>query len=372
MPSNQRWNRFAHADQTVLRRAQGTALTRYVREELAPFSRHYGALFEREGFDPRRGAAPADLRRLPPTEPRELIRAQGLEAHRTDFLLRPTPSKLKAEWSFARKLALGLGGARSRDQLVRSYAPCFRSRERVGDDRLLIDHTRFDLEVLGEHGARAFGFLGLDQPGKRLLSLSRPSPGIEHWAFLQGGWQSGTHAAHDLDLCEPALIEDYAPTAVSGPAAEVIALLEGAREQRLALPGLELCVLVGTDITVAEKRRAAEALSSHGATDPIVCRAFTSDLARALFVEPRAEVDAEPGFLVSPDLNYFELVRPGTAEPAGDDEGGELLLSSVSAHGTAVLRYRTGLVVGSPIDWSRCKWSGMGLPRLASDLARRP
>jgi hypothetical protein len=369
MPPDQRWNRFARADEAVVRRARDTALSRYVREELAPFSRHYGALFEREGFDPRRGAAPADLRALPPTEARELIRAQGLEAHRADFLLRPSPSKIKAEWSFARKLALGLGGARSRDQLVRSYAPCFRTRERVGDDWLLIDHTRFDLEVLGEHGARAFGFLGLDRPGKRLLSLSPPGPGIEHWAFLQGGWQSGTHTAHDLNLSEPALVEEYCPTAVSGPAGEVIALLEGAIEGRLELPGLDLCVLTGTGIPLADKQRAADALSKLGAADPIVCRAFTSDLARALFVEPPADVDAEPGFVVSPDLNDFELVRPGTAEPAGDDEGGELLLSSVSAHGTAVLRYRTGLVVGSPIDWTRCEWSGLGLPRLASDLA---
>lgn len=368
MPSNQRWNRFARADEAVLRRARRAALVRYVREELAPFSRHYAALFEREGFDPRRSADPADLRALPPTEPRELLRAQGLAAHRDDFLLRPTPAKIKAAWSFSRKLAIGLGGERAREQLVRTYAPCFRTRERVGDDWLFIDHTRFDLEVLGEHGARAFGYLGLDRPGQRLLSLSRPGPGIEHFAFLQGGWQSGTVTAHDLDLSEPGLVEDFAPTALAGPAAEVLALLEGARERRVELGALRLCLLVGTGIATDDKRRAADALSALGATDPIVCRAFTHGLARALFVEPPADVDAEPGFIVSPDLNDFELVKPGSAEPAADGAGGELLLSSVSARGTAVLRYRTGLVVGSPIDWTRCKWSGMGLPRIPSDL----
>lgn len=369
MPPDQRWNRFARADEAVVRRAQGTALARFLREELAPFSRHYGALFEREGFDPRRGAAPADLRALPPTEARELLRAQGLDAHKSDFLLRPTPAKIKDAWSFSRKLAIGLGGERAREQLVRTYAPCFRTRERVGEDWLFLDHTRFDLEVLGEHGARAFGFLGLDRPGERLLSLSRPGPGIEHWAFLQGGWQSGTVTAHDLDLSEPALVEDFAPTALAGPTADVLALLDGAHERRLQLGALKLCILVGTGITTDDKRRTADALTALGATNPVVCRAFTLGLARALFVEPPADVDADPGFVVSPDLNYFELVRPGTAEPAGDDEGGELLLSSVSARGTAVLRYRTGLVVGSPIDWTRCKWSGMGLARIASDLA---
>lgn len=368
MSYNQRWNRFARADQAVLRRAQGAALTRYLREELAPFSRHYAALFEREGFDPRRTSSPADLRKLPATEPRELLRAQGLEAHRQDFVLRPTPARIKAEWSFARKLALGIGGARARDQLVRSYAPCFRTRERVDDDWLFIDHTRFDLEVLGEHGARAFGFLGIDRPGRRLLSLSRPGPDMEHWAFLQGGWQSGTQTAHDLDLTEPALVEDFAPNAVSGPAAEVIAFLEGALEKRVALNALELCVLVGTGIALDDKRRAADALANLGASEPVVSRAFAHGVARGLFVEPPADIDAEPGFLISPDLNYFELVRPGTAESAADGEGGELLLSSLAAHGTAVLRYRTGLVVGGPIDWTRCKWSGMSLPRLASDL----
>ncbi|MCA8980239.1 MAG: hypothetical protein H6831_04205 [Planctomycetes bacterium] len=371
MPPDQRWNRFANADEEVLRRAQSAALTRFVREELAPFSKHYGSLFERVGFDPRRGVTPADLATLPATEPRELLRAQGLDAHRAEFLLRPTPAKIKAAWSFGRKLALGLGGERAREQLVRTYAPCFRTRERVEDDWLFVEHTRYDLEVLGEHGARAFGFLGLDRPGKRLLSLSRPGPGIEHWAFLQGGWQSGTVTAHDLDLSEPGLVEDFAPTALAGPAADVLALLEGARERRLDLGALELCLLCGTGIPTEDKRRAADALTSLGATEPIVCRAFTHGLARALFVEPPADVDADPGFIVSPDLCYFELVEPGTNEPAASDAGGELLLSSVASRGTSVLRYRTGLQVDRPLDWSRCPWSGLGLPRLPSGLCER-
>ena len=368
MPPSQRWNRFARSDEATLRRAQEASLARYLREELLPFSRHYRALFERTGFDPRRSSTPAGLAQLPATTPRELLRAQGLEAHRADFLLRPTARSLKAEWSFLRKLALALGPARSQAQLARTYTPCFRTRERVDDDWLFVDHTRFDLELLGEHGARAFGFLGLEPTSDRVLSLARPGPGIEHWAFLQAGWQSGVRVAHDLDLSEAGLVEDYAPTALAGPAADVLAFLAGAREKRLELGALSLCVLTGVGISSADKQRAAEALTAFGASDPVVCRAFSSGLGRGLFVEPPADVDADPGFLVSPELNLFEVVRPGTNEPAAAGEGGELLLSTLTARGTAVLRYRTGLATHAPIDWSRCKWSGLGLPRIASDL----
>ena len=368
MPPSDRWNRFARADEAVLRRAQDAAVVRYLREELAPFSRHYRTLFEREGFEPRATRGAADLAALPATEPRDLLRAQGLEAHRNDFLLRPTPGAVKASWSFQRKLALSFGGRRSHQQLARTYTPCFRTRERVGDDWLFTQHTRFDLEVLGEHGARAFGFLGLDRPGERLLSLVEPGPGIDHWAILQAGWQTGTQVAHDLRADEPALVEDFAPTAIAGDADGLVTFLDALRAARTTLGELKLALLVGADATADDKRRVAEALTAHGATDPTVCRALALGLARALWVEPPADVDAAPGFLLSPDLAFVEVVRPGTTEPAAEGEAGELLLSSLAARGTAVLRYRTGLAVGGPLDWSRCSWSGYSLPRLASDL----
>lgn len=375
MPPSDAWERFARAESAVHDRARDAAVRRFVREELSPFSKHYRGVFERAGFDPRTVRGAADLAALPATTPGDLMRAQALEAHRTDFLLRPTAGAVKAEWSFGRKFLLGLGGRRAHAQLGRTYLPCTRTREAVvaadGDDaggEVVVEHTRADLELLGEHGARAFGMLGLDRPTERTLSLvAGGAPGIDRWAVLQAGWQSGAHVAHDLDAADLPRIAEYAPTAVIGTADAVLAFLEGARESTAIRP--RTAVLLGAGTTLDTKRRVADAMAALGADDPVVCRAFTSGLARAILAEPPADVDEEPGFVTSPDLELFELVRPGTIEPAADGERGELLLSTLAARGTTVLRYRTGLAATAPLSRDRCPWSSTTLPRLASDLA---
>lgn len=381
MPPSDAWERFARADAAVHDRARDAAVRRYVREELSPFSKHYRAAFERAGFDARGVRGAADLAALPATTPGDLLRAQALEAHRTDFLLRPTADAVKAEWSFGRKFLLGVGGRRAHAQLGRTYLPCTRTREAAlgpGDDadgEVVVEHTRSDLELLGEFGARAFGLLGLDRPSERTLSLvsgaaaSGPAAatGIDAWAVLQAGWQSGAHVAHDLDPRDAARVAEYAPTAVIGAADAVLAFLEAARGSSAIRP--RTAVLLGVGVALETKRRVADALAALGAEDPVVCRAFTSGLARALLVEPPADVDAEPGFVTSPDLALYELVRPGTTEPAADGERAELLLSTLAARGTAVLRYRTGLAATAPLARTRCPWSSTTLPRLPSDLA---
>ena len=68
------------------------------------------------------------------------------------------------------------------------------------------------------------------------------------------------------------------------------------------------------------------------------------------------------------DTKYRLQTKSG--EPVGEGEDGELVYTSTSGHGTAVLRYRTGDMAVGGMTSDPCPWCGRTVPRISSELRR--
>jgi hypothetical protein len=76
--------------------------------------------------------------------------------------------------------------------------------------------------------------------------------------------------------------------------------------------------------------------------------------------------EAGTGFIVHPDLCILEIIDPDTLQPVAEGHPGEVVYSSLAAHGRALLRYRTGEWAESGLVWTPD--SNGSLPRLSSRL----
>lgn len=80
--------------------------------------------------------------------------------------------------------------------------------------------------------------------------------------------------------------------------------------------------------------------------------------------------NASSGYHLHPDLGVFEVIDPKSGQVLPDGETGELVYSTISGHGTCVMRYRTGDMCVGGIHWGVCPHCGRTLPRIASELRR--
>src|SRR5262245_3186636 len=103
------WAALSRAPAQELRDLQDRLFARYVREELYPFSAHYRRVFDQAGIKPRDVRKVSDLRRLPFSTKQDLLAAQSDPARKLDFILIPTPDRIREHWPFSRKLAVALG-----------------------------------------------------------------------------------------------------------------------------------------------------------------------------------------------------------------------------------------------------------------------
>jgi hypothetical protein len=143
-------------------------LAEHVRLRLYPFSAHYKKLFDQAGIRPEKVRTIRDLAALPLTTKKDLIDAQTDPERKRDFVLIPTPEKIRAHWGLGRKLALLLGGEQAREALRREYTPNFltfttgRSADPVG-----FAYTPHDLDLLGEVGGRMLDVHAIHDPAAR-------------------------------------------------------------------------------------------------------------------------------------------------------------------------------------------------------------
>jgi phenylacetate-coenzyme A ligase PaaK-like adenylate-forming protein len=72
------------------------------------------------------------------------------------------------------------------------------------------------------------------------------------------------------------------------------------------------------------------------------------------------------GFIVHPDLCILEIIDPDTLQPVAEGQPGEVVYTSLIAHGRALLRYRTGDWAVNGLIWTPD--SHGNLPRLSSQL----
>jgi len=361
----------------VIQDLQDRLLARYVREELYPFSAHYRRVFDDAKILPRDIRTVADLRRLPFSTKQDLLASQADEARKHDFILIPTPEKIRAHWPFLRKVAVALGGKRAREILRRDYTPCFltfttgRSTAPV-----VFSYTAHDLDLLGESGARLLDVFAVPENGARILSVFPFAPHLAFWQVTFGGIRSSRlivptgggkvmGTAGNLKLAER-----FQPNCIVGVPGFVYHMLREAQEKGVKLPNIKQIFLGAEKVTPGLKRKMAESLAACGAGDVSILGTYGFTEARMAFGECPCDYDGNSGYHLYPDLGIFELVHPETLEPVGEGEAGEIVYTPIAGHGTVLCRYRTGDVAVGGISWEPCRYCGRSVPRISSELKR--
>jgi phenylacetate-coenzyme A ligase PaaK-like adenylate-forming protein len=256
------WHELARASPAEQRAIQDQALRRFVSEELYPFSAHYRRMFDAAGVRPRDIRTVADLRRLPLTTKQDLLAAQSNEATKRDFVLVPTPGAIKQHWPFLRKLALVLGGAGAREILRASYTPNFLTfTTGRSADPVAFTYTPYDIDLLGEGGARLLDVLGIHAHDARILNLFPFAPHLAFWQTTLGGFRTGRlmvgtgggkvmGTSGNLRMCER-----LKPTVLIGTPGFVYHLLREARERKSDLSKVGLVVLGAEKVTPGLKQK---------------------------------------------------------------------------------------------------------------------
>lgn len=226
-------------------------------------------------------------------------------------------------WPFSRKLALVMAGGRASALLKESYQPLFATEE----EGLAVTWTKTDVELAAELGARLLDLCGIG-PGCQLTCLLPSEPSFDNLMLTHGATRAQVTITEDSPV-------------VAAAAEDGATLLETRDMDLLLVFGLPSAAL----------RDAAASRGTQLAT------VWTCGPARMAAIE----APEDEGLRLFPDLVAAEILDPETAEPAADDSAGELVLTNVCSHGTALLRYRTGLQ--GRLDWTPRPPFGT-LPRL--------
>jgi phenylacetate-coenzyme A ligase PaaK-like adenylate-forming protein len=377
MRTPSQWQRLARTPAAELKRIQDDTLARYVREELYPFSTHYRRVFDAAGVAPADIRGVDDLRRLPFTTKQDLLAVQSNPETRLDFVLRPNSSSIRAHWPLLRKLALLIGGARSRELLRFHYTPNFmtfttgRSSEPVA-----FAYTPHDLDVLGEAIARLIEIGGIDRVDDRIVNMMPFAPHLAFWAVTLGGFKTGrlvlpTGGGKVMGTeGNLRLAERIKATALVGTPGFMYHMLRRAREERRDLAQVRTVILGAEKVPLGLKQKMAEALAVCGAEPVTILGTYGFTEARMAFSECPTALDESSGYHLLPDLGVFEVIDPESGEPVGEGQDGELVYTGTSGHGTTVCRYRTGDLVVGGLVWEPCPWCHRTLPRISSELRR--
>ncbi|HEX2030532.1 MAG TPA: hypothetical protein VHL78_03910, partial [Actinomycetota bacterium] len=369
------WDRLDPRDYV---RLQETLLVDLVQRFLFPFSPFYRRIFEERGIRPRHIRRLRDIEKLP------LVSREDFEPTPQDAwrpfraLLRPDERSLKrsAHRALLRRVAAEklLRGEESAERvLAEEFKPVhLHLRQRGGP---VVGYTIRDLSALAQAGARALAVMGLRRSDVMFSALPF-GPDLPFWELYYAALGAGMSAFHlgAGEVVRPA--EAAAWMARAGATALVAqpgyaeGLLRGAPPSSFArLRTLALwapCEMAGAH------QRYTVRLRSAGATDAGVGVLVGIPEARAAWAEcpaPRADAGTSFGYHTYPDLELLEVVD-AEGRSLDENEPGELVYTSLDWRGSALLRYRTGIVARRGITWERCPGCRRTVPRVAPDLSR--
>jgi len=338
------WNRRSPDEHD---RIQGLVLQRWLPAAVS-FSDYWSMRARELGLQVEDLRTLDDLRRFTPVRERDVSWAGGEGA--PALLMRPTEDQVKARASTS--LLMRTSGAIRRDPaggkrqvMLEEYKPIHLHRGGADDD-MAIAYSRSDLDRLHRCGARAASVLGLDD-ADYLVSAVPSGPRLAWWGvyhFALGASMLGLHPrghADELERCVGAF--GLVPaTVVAVELDEAAALAAAIADRGVAVPRVRTVLTVGPPPDDDLRAGIRDAWLAAGAADDVVIRAlFAPAEARALWAEDREDPD---GLVTYPDLEILEVVDPITGQAT--DGPGDLTVTSLGWHGTALLRFQTGTYVG--------------------------
>lgn len=222
--------------------------------------------------------------------------------------------------------------------------------------RYPIASTRADLDVVARAGARLWSIVGLTDRDA-LLSAVPVASTTDHQALSYAAMAAGAPAlfpgADVAALVAAARLA--APTVIAAPSRQAADVVRGLTEAAVPLDAVRTVLLVGAP--TSEQRAEVTALLPAA----VVLAVHAPAGARVLWAECRGG-GADAGLHTYPDLDLVQLVDADSGEPA--TQGGELVLTQLGMHGSALLRWRTGDVTTGPVDSTPCPGCGRRVPRV--------
>ena len=371
------WSALSHAPASEIRDLQDRLFARYVREELYPFSAHYRRVFDEAKIRPRDVRKVSDLRRLPFSTKQDLLAAQSDPARKLDFILIPSPEKIRDHWPFSRKLAVALGGARAREILRRDYTPSFLTFTTGRSSApVVFSYTSHDIDLLAECGARFLDVFAVPERDTRILSVFPYAPHLAFWQVFSAGEATGMMvlstgggkvmgSSGDLRA-----ISRLRAEALIGVPGYIYHLLRRGVADGIDLSAIKVVVLGAERVPPGLKRKIGDLLALLGARDVRVFGTYGFTEARMAFAECPTPGNEYTGYHLYPDLAVFEVVDPKTGEVVPEGHDGELVFTPLQARASCVFRYRTGDLVRGGIRYEPCPHCGRTVPRISSDLTR--
>lgn len=350
-------------------RVAGLALQQWL-PAATTFSAYWSDRVRQLELDPSRLGSAADLERFPPVREADVRGVGGTGS--PALLMRPTQDQVKARASSSTLFGLARAIRQEGDEgerriVLTEYKPIHVHRGGADDD-LAIAYSRSDLDRLHRCGARAARVLGLDD-ADYLVNAVASGPRLDWWGVYHLALGASILALHPRghgDVLERVL-DSFAlvpATVVAVSVDEAVALAAAMVEYGVEAPRVHTVITVGPPPDAATREQITDAWRAAGATesDLVVRALYAPPEARALWAEPRAE---PTGLVTYPDLERLEVVDALTGEPT--DGPGDLTLTTVGWHGTALLRYQTGVYVEG-IDTTPCPASGITAPRVVGEV----
>lgn len=334
---------------------------------VADFSPYWSDRVRHENMDATTFADLDALRRLAPVRELDVQHAGGEGA--PALLMRPTLEQVKARATGTVLSAFlasirrdGTDGARR--ALLTEYKPIHVHRGGADND-LAIAYSRSDLDRLHRCGARAAAVLGLDD-SDYLVSAIPAGPTLDFFGVYHLALGASMLALHPRGHGDPLerIIDSFAlipATAMAVRAHEAIELAGLLAEAEANTARVDTIILVGPPPPPELRDEIIAAWREAGADngDLAVRSLFAPPEGRALWAE-----DVTGGLVTYPDLEVLEVIDPTTLEPTNGP--GELVYTSAGWHGTALLRFRTGVYVEGLVDDDA---NGRSVPRLLGQVA---
>lgn len=324
------------------------------------------------GADPQDLTSRKDLERFAPVTEDEIRDVGGPGG--PALVMRPNQQQVKAraDSSLVMKLASSIrseGAEGQRRLLLEEYKPIRVARGGAAG-ALAIASTRSDLDRRHRVGARCARVLGLED-GDVIVSAIAPDDRGVRQAVRQLALGASLLALHprtgpdDLDAVVDA-IRLTPPSVLVATPEDAMVLAATLAEGDVDVSGVRTVVLVGPPPTDEDRLLAREAFLAAGTADDTVVRAlFVNVDGRTMWAEPRT---APVGLVTHPDLEVVEVVDAVTGRPSSTS--GDLTVTTLGWHGTALLRYQTGWFA-TGIDTDPCPQTGITAPRLRGPFVER-
>jgi phenylacetate-CoA ligase len=325
------WDRMSSDEQ---REYRDRKLSYFIRTSLYPFSPFYRKVFDDAKVAPDDIRTVDDLRRLPFTYKVDIAPTNEDHNRYEKFVLKPDERSLeqyapRLSYAKTRLDRVFKGRSYIEKELFSEYAPVHVqfTTGRTGLPTPIM-YARSDVELMAEAGKRILELAGLGKELQyseaRVLNAMPFAPHLGFWMVADGLDRAGVlslHAGGGRVMGTRRIISTIGSIKATGIIAMpgyVYHTFRTAREEGADFSSVRLVIIAGDRVPRGMKEKLAELLEEMGAKDFYIISAFGFTEARKGYSE--CVPDADTGYHLYPDLDYFEIIDPETEKPVDEGE----------------------------------------------------